>query len=197
MVKIGKIDKYQLIKKEADYYLPKEESKYGYVLTIKDNFLIPTAGIDESNGNGYYILHPANSQKTANKIRRYLMKRFRLKNVGVIITDSKTTPLRWGTTGVCLAYSGFYGLNDYIGQPDLFGRKLKATKINVADGLAAAAVLLMGESNEQTPLAVIADISFIQFNPKNPTKKELTDFKISIKDDLFAPLVTSVKWIKK
>jgi len=134
---------------------------------------MPSAGIDESNSNGFYILHPKDLQETANKIRIYLCKRFKLKNVGVLITDSKTTPLRWGTTGVALAHSGFLALNDYIDTPDIFGRKLKVTKVNISDGLAAAAVLVIGEGREQTPLAIISETASVKFQVSNsaPTGK--------------------------
>lgn len=196
VTKIDNQNKKSLIKKESSLFLSERNSRYGFILTIKNGLLIPSAGIDESNGNNYYVLWPSDPQKSVNQIREYLRKRFKLKSVGVIMTDSKTTPLRWGTTGVCLAYSGFYGLNNFIGKPDLFGREMKVTKVNVADGLAATAVLTMGESNEQTPLAIISDVPFIRFNHKNPSRKELTEFSIKIEDDLYAPLLTSVKWKK-
>lgn len=196
VVKTNGIDKEELVEKEADLVLEGYNSKYGIVLTIKNGLLVPTAGIDESNGNGYYILWPQNSQETANDVRKYLCKRFRIKKAGVIITDSKTTPLRWGTSGVAIAHSGFLALKDYIGKPDIFGRKLKVTKANMMDALAASAVLVMGEGDEQTPLAVIMDIPFVKFKDRNPAKKELEDLKISISDDLYAPLLKSVKWKK-
>ncbi|MGH7237527.1 MAG: coenzyme F420-0:L-glutamate ligase, partial [Candidatus Saccharimonadales bacterium] len=103
--------------------MPKSLNKYGYHFTIKDNTLIPMAGIDESNGDGNYVLWPKDSQKTVNEIREYLKNRFKLKTIGVVITDSTCQPLRRGTIGVCLAHSGFLALNDYRQKPDLFGRK--------------------------------------------------------------------------
>lgn len=196
LLKIGKIEKDTLIEKEADYFLPSKENLYHLALTIKNNILAASAGIDESNGNGYYILWPKNPQKTANDVRRYLKKRFSLKRVGIIVTDSKTTPQRWGVTGIAIAHSGFTALNDYRGKPDIFGRKLQVTQISVVDGLAAAAVLVMGESNEQTPLAIIEDIPFVRFQQRNPTKKELQALKISLAEDLYAPMLTSVQWKK-
>lgn len=196
VVKIGEVEKDDLIKQEAEFYLPREESKYNFFLSIKNNILLPSAGIDESNGNGYYILWPKNPQQTANEVRDYLIKRFKLKKVGVLITDSKTTPLRWGTTGVGVAHSGFEALNNYIGKPDIFGHNLQVTKANVMDALAASAVLVMGEGKEQTPLAEISDIPFVNFQDRNPTKKELQDLKIDIEDDLYAPILTKADWIR-
>lgn len=196
VIKTGKIDKKKLIEKEADYYLSPDQNKYNITLTIKRNLLIPTAGIDESNGNGYYVLWPKDPQKTANKIRAYLKKRFKLKQVGVIISDSKTTPLRWGTTGVAIAHSGFSALNNYIGKPDIFGRFLQVTKANVADGLAAAAVVVMGEGDEQTPLSIITELPFVKFQDRDPLKPELKELQISIEDDLYGALLKGVRWLK-
>ena len=196
VAKLEEADKLELIKKEAEYFLSPEENKYNVALTIKGNLLMPTAGIDESNGNGYYILWPRDPQKTANDVRRYLRERFSVKKVGVIITDSKTTPLRWGTTGVAIVYSGFSALNNYIGKCDIFGRKFEMQKANIADALAASAVLVMGEGNEQTPLAVVEDVPFVKFREKDPSKKELNDFHINMDDDLYGSLLKSVKWKK-
>ena len=135
--------------------LSNQKNIYGIDLTIKNNILIPNAGIDESNGAGYFILWPKDPYKSARQIHQYLKKRFKIKNIGIIITDSKTTPLRWGTTGTSLAHYGFLALNNYIGREDIFGRKLRFTRANIADGLAAAAVCAMGEGSEQTPLCLI------------------------------------------
>lgn len=195
VVPVGSISKTTLINKEADYYLPTTESQYGITLTIKNNILIPSAGIDESNSKDGYVLWPKDAQKPANGLRLHLANRFKLKDIGVIITDSKTTPLRWGTTGVAIAHSGFKALNDYIGKPDIFGKPMRVTKANIMDGLAAAAVLVMGEGSEQTPLAVIEDIDFIQFTGNDPTEDELADLKISIEDDLYAPILKKVDWL--
>lgn len=195
VVKIGTKDKNELIKEQAEYYLPPND-RYNFSLTIKNNIMIASAGIDESNGNGYYVLWPKEPQKTANGIRAFFKKKFKLKNLGVIIVDSKTTPLRWGVTGVAVVHSGFSALNDYIGTPDIFGRLFRVEKANVADMLAASAVGVMGEGNEQTPIAVIEDIPFVHFQDRNPTKRELKDLVITMEEDLFAELLKGVKWKK-
>lgn len=189
--------KKDLIFKEAEYVFEDVGIPQDIVLTIKNNLLIPTAGIDESNAKDVYVLWPRNPQKSANAIRAALKKHFNLKNVGVIITDSRTTPLRRGTVGAAIAHSGFRALNDYVGKPDIFGKLLAVTQANVGDALAAAAVAVMGEGNEQTPLAVIEDVSFIHFQDQNPTVKELTYTKISLKDDLYAPLLKKAQWQKR
>ena len=73
---------------------------------IKDNLLIPSSGLDESNAFGQYVLWPEDPQGVANQVRAHLCRRFSLRHVGVIVTDSKTTPLRLGVTGVAIAHSG-------------------------------------------------------------------------------------------
>jgi putative folate metabolism gamma-glutamate ligase len=196
IVRVGTISKENLVEREAEYYLPSELNKFGFSLTITRGVLTPAAGIDESNANGYYVLWPENLQRSVNSIRNYLVKRFGLENIGVIITDSRTMPLHWGTVGTCLAHSGFYALNDYRNTPDIFGRHLKVTQSNIAESLAAAAVLTMGEGSEQTPIAVIEGAPLVQFKKRNPTAKELKALRLTPEIDIYAPLLTSVKWIK-
>jgi F420-0:gamma-glutamyl ligase len=114
----------------------------------------------------------------------------------VIITDSKTTPLRWGVTGVAIAHSGFLAVRDLIGHLDLFGRPLHMTKVDVADALAAAAVLVMGEADEGTPLATIDDLPFVTFQARDPTPEELEARWIDMEADLYAPLLQLAGWRK-
>lgn len=192
-----------LVEEEAEYYLPRHSNKYDFCISIKHNTFTATAGIDRSNGNGKLVLWPKNPQKSVNDIREFLVKKFGLKNIGVITTDSKTSPLRWGVTGVAIAHSGFEALKSYIGKPDVFGRPLHFEKTNIADSLATAATLVMGEGDEQTPLAVITDlptgrqgIPFVVFVRRNPTQEELDSLHIELEDDVFHPLLTAVNWKK-
>ncbi len=194
-VPADKLTKDSLVEKEADYFLPKRSNKYGFHITIKNGTIIASAGIDESNGNGSYVLWPRNSQKTANAVRSHLARIHNLKDVGVIIVDSKTVPLRWGTVGTTLAYSGFSALNNYVGKKDLFNYRMRVTRSSIYEGLGAAAVLTMGEGSESTPIAVLTELSFVTFQRRNPTSKELKSLSISINEDVFAPILTKVKWL--
>src|SRR6185312_10727300 len=97
----------RLVEEEAEYYLPRHSSKYDFCISIKHNTFTATAGIDRSNANGKLVLWPKDLQKSANTIREHISKKFGIKNLGVVITDSKTSPLRWGVTGVALSHSGF------------------------------------------------------------------------------------------
>lgn len=198
VAKVEGADKDALIKQESSYFLSRDGHPFGFSFTITDNTLIPAAGIDESNTGGYYVLWPKDAQDTANEIRKYLVERFKVKQAGVIITDSSVAvPLRWGTIGIALSYSGFAATKDYRGQPDLFGRPFQVSQSAIAGALATTAVLVMGEGSEQTPLAIISDIPFVDFQDHNPTPEELKNFSIGDKDDdLFAPFLNAVPWQK-
>ena len=173
----------KIIKSESDFML---RTKYTW-LTIKDGMVMSSAGIDESNADGKIILLPKNSFGSAEFIRRELCKKLKIKNLGVLITDSRIFPLRAGIVGVALGYSGFKGIRDYRGTTDIFGRILKLSRTDVADSLATSAVLCMGEGKEQQPLALItnAPVEFVE----KINKKELL---IDIKEDLYLPLFRSI-----
>ena len=172
--------KEKLIKAESEFAI---KTKYVW-LTIKDGAVMASAGIDESNANGKLILLPKDSYKTAGLLRRILQKKYKVKNFGIIITDSRTVPLRLGIIGIAHGYAGFKGLKDYRKEKDIFGRKFHFSRVDVADGLAGSAVLTMGEGNEQKPLAIIENAP-IEFCEK-VSRKELY---IDPKEDMYRPLL--------
>ncbi|MBA3723929.1 MAG: coenzyme F420-0:L-glutamate ligase [Candidatus Levybacteria bacterium] len=188
--------KFKLAEEEADYYLPPEENQYGIMLSINHNLMVASAGIDASNSDGYFSLWPKDPQKSTDAIREYLVKKHKLKHLGVILTDSKLSPLRWGVTGYAVTHSGFKAFNSYIGKPDLFGRRMHMEQANVMDSLASTSVAVMGEGAEQQPLAVITDASFVEFQDRKPNQEELDALTIDIKDDVYASMLSAVSWRK-
>lgn len=187
-------DKEKLAKQLADMWV---ELPYGKdrraVFTITQGVLIRTAGIDESNGNGYYILWPEDSHVSAKRIQKYIEKEYRVKLQGVVITDSYSLPLRRGASGFALGWSGISPIKDYRKTDDVFGRKIKITVANVVDAVASACVLVMGESGAQTPLCVVRDITLPkQRKLKHPLDKNPVD----IENDIFSPFLLSKKWKK-
>lgn len=191
-----KVHRDELAEKEADYYLPRETNPFDVMITVIDSTFLASAGIDESNGNTMLVLLPRNVQKAANDIREFLRSHFHVKNLGVIITDSKLSPLRWGVTGIALSHSGFLAIRSYVGKPDVFGRLLRVETVNDADSLAAAAVNVMGEGDEQTPLALITDIPHVAFVDRNPVGKESLPKMIDMQHEVFTPILTSAPWKK-
>lgn len=188
-------NKFELVKKEADAHLREQDSLYEAHLTIKNNILIPSAGIDESNGDGMYILYPHDIHQTAAEVWQYLRQKHRLTHLGIIITDSHTTPLRKGVTGITLGWCGFEPLYSYIGKPDIFDHPLRVTQINIIDALATSAVFVMGEGAEQTPMALIENAPKVQFLSHPPTQEEEHMVRISLEEDIYAPLLKGVDWV--
>ncbi len=197
VVQKSSISKHDLIKQEADSILYADHNPYDLYLTIKDNILIPSAGIDESNANGVYILYPENVQSVAYTIWQYLRAKFSIEDLGVIITDSHTTPMRRGVTGITLGWCGFEPLHSYVGKPDIYGNLLRVTQINILDALATAAVFVMGEGAEQTPLAIISNAPKMSFVSRPPSLEEEKNVVISMAEDLYAPLLIGANWVEK
>lgn len=141
----------ELILREADKVFPGE-----FLTTLKNGVIIPAAGIDRSNvPKDFAILWPKNPLAVVRNLAKTLRTASKIKRLGVLISDSHCQPLRWGTTGLALAWAGFLGVEDVRGERDIFGKKLQLTRKAVADNLASAALLVMGEAGEKIPFAVI------------------------------------------
>ncbi len=154
-------DKYKLEPPFVEMVLREADEIYGGVpraiLTLNHNFLIANAGIDHKNvPRGYASLWSLNPNKSAKKLFEEIQRKTG-KKVGIILVDSHVNPLRMGTTGFALGLAGFNPTKDCRGKLDLYGKPLHITRINIADDLAAAAHLLIGETNERTPLVIIRD----------------------------------------
>ena len=144
------------------------------IVEHKLGFVCANAGIDHSNvsaplpagdlgdslsvdegGIGvkqeYVLLLPKNPDDSANNIREHIRQKTG-KHIGVLIIDSHGRAWRNGTVGIAIGISGLPGLEDLRGSPDLFGYKLQVTQVGVADELAAAGSLVMGQANEGTPV---------------------------------------------
>lgn len=191
------LSKENLIREEAEWYLKAPDaSRHRQRFTMHQGAMAGSAGIDESNGNGHYILYPKDAFKSARRLRIWLMKTYRLKTLGVIITDSTSIALRRGAIGFALAWDGLDPLRDYRGTKDIFGRVVQVEMANLIDGLAASAVLVMGEGAERNPVAIIRGAKNIEFKNRSRTKEQLI---VEPEDDIFAPLFfhKSFKWKRK
>jgi len=128
------------------------------IVEHKLGFVCANAGIDHSNvagaGNAaeeWVLLLPAEPDRSAELIRKELEARTG-KQIGILIIDSHGRAWRTGTVGVAIGISGLPGLQDLRGQVDLFEFTLRITQVGVADELAAAASLVMGQAAEGTPI---------------------------------------------
>ena len=189
-------DRDGLIAGEAQLYLPGSLSPYGVSLSVARNMLVWGAGIDDSNSGECQTLWPSDPQASANQARAFLRNKFGLKKLGVIFTDSSIRPLQWGTTGISIAYSGFEPLHNYVGGKDLFGRTFDYHTNNIQNGLAAAASVVGGEGDEQTPVVILEDLDFVKFVDSDPTSEELESLRIDPESDAYSPLFKDVPWLK-
>jgi coenzyme F420-0:L-glutamate ligase / coenzyme F420-1:gamma-L-glutamate ligase len=128
------------------------------IVEHKLGFICANAGIDHSNvgdssdeAEEIVLLLPKDPDQSAKDIRTKLEKKSG-KKIGVMIIDSHGRAWRIGTVGTSIGFSGIPGVVDERGWSDLFGYKLRITIVGVADELAAAASLMMGQAAEGTPL---------------------------------------------
>jgi coenzyme F420-0:L-glutamate ligase/coenzyme F420-1:gamma-L-glutamate ligase len=124
-------------------------------------FILANAGIDRSNvgGGDHVLLLPVDPDASAARIREDLRAKTGL-DVAVMIIDSIGRPWRMGTIGTAIGVSGIPALLDLRGRPDLHGRLLESTEIGLADELAAAASLAMGQADEGTPIVLARGVPY-------------------------------------
>ncbi|MGA2971594.1 MAG: coenzyme F420-0:L-glutamate ligase [Candidatus Bathyarchaeia archaeon] len=152
-----------IVLQEADLVLG---GTRGFLLTVKDGILTANAGVDLKNSpHGTLTLWPKNADQSAARLRRHLEHKAAIR-LGVEIVDSRVTALRLGTVGLAIGVSGFEPIRDYRAKPDLYGRKVKVTQSNIADDLAAAAHMLMGETRERVGTVLVrnAPVRFERLN---------------------------------
>jgi len=152
-------EKHSLEPQFVELVLREAEEIYGGVpralLTLKNNVLIANAGIDHKNApENSACLWSINPNETAKRVWKALSENTG-KKIGFILIDSHVNPMRVGTTGFALGIAGIKPIKDCRGLLDLYNRPLVITRMNIADDLAAAAHLVMGETSESTPLVII------------------------------------------
>ena len=130
------------------------------IVRHKLGYVMANAGIDRSNvgGNDRVLLLPVDPDGSAEGLAGALFERYGF-NVGVIVCDSFGRPWRKGVTNVALGAAGIPALLDRRGEPDRHGRRLEVTEIALADQLASAAGLLMGEGAEGRPAVLIRGLA--------------------------------------
>ena len=131
------------------------------IVETKHGFVCANAGRDQSNvREGKAKLLPADPDKSAREIRRRL-EQATGRRIGVVICDSFGRSFRLGSVGVAIGCSGIRALWDRRGERDLLGRTLKVTRVAVADCIASAANLVMGEAGEGVPVAIVRGLDVL------------------------------------
>ena len=126
------------------------------ITKTKHGFICANSGVDKSNvpGQSNVALLPKNPDDSAQKIREEI-KRITGRDVAVIISDTHGRPLREGEINIAIGVAGIKPIRDRRGEKDLFGYTLRVKRTAIADELASAAELVMGQANEGIPAAII------------------------------------------
>jgi len=129
------------------------------------------SGIDQSNvpGGSVVALLPEDSDLSAKRIRKKVCE-ITGKDVAVIVSDTHGRPLRHGEINIALGTSGFEPLRDRRGETDLFGYTIRIKRTAIADELASAAELVIGQTNEGIPVAIIRGYNYPKSDTANATK---------------------------
>ena len=118
---------------------------------------VANAGIDQSNiedGDSHALLLPLDPDASA-EVLHAALSREAGGAVGIVINDSFGRPWRKGTCGTAIGCAGVESLMDLRGRPDRFGRSLRSSELGLADEIAAAASLVMGQAAESVPVVII------------------------------------------
>ena len=179
--KIGKDPRLlQLIKEESNKIISTEKNVV--IVEHKLGYININAGIDFSNipnQKNIALLLPKNPSLSSKNIQHELSNRLK-KDIAVVITDSMTRPYRSGVVNFALASTNLPSLKDISGNKDLFNNSLKCTEIAIADELASAAGLIMGQSNEKKPVILIKG-----FNKESYSNFDAADLEEKEKNDLY------------
>lgn len=178
-------DKRALVESEAEYWVEGHTHFSKSPLTIKYGALFYGAGIDESNGNGFYVLLPEKPHEMAKEIWQHLKTKHKLNELGVVITDSHSLPLRWGCISVSIGWWGIHALKNYREKTDLFGREMRLSTTNVVDSVVAGATVVTGEGDESTPIVIVRDVPGLKYTDVDTRR----DLEVSPTDDLYYPIL--------
>lgn len=170
----------ELILNESNEIISTEKNVI--IVEHKLGFININAGIDRSNipeNKNLVLLLPENPSLSSQKIYEDISSKTN-KNISVIITDSMTRPYRSGVTNFALASANIQSLIDLKGEKDIYGNILQATEIAIADELAAAAGLLMGQGSDGIPIVIIRGFDRTQYS-----KNDAFDLIVKKEDDLY------------
>ena len=129
------------------------------------------AGVDRSNvsGDRNVVPLPKNPNASAQNIRAEI-KRLSGADVAVIVSDTHGRPFRMGEINIAVGVAGFVPIRDRRGEKDLFGYVLRIKQTAIADELASAAELVIGQADEGIPVAIIRGYNYQQTENASATK---------------------------
>jgi coenzyme F420-0:L-glutamate ligase/coenzyme F420-1:gamma-L-glutamate ligase len=140
------------------------------ITETKQGLICANSGVDVSNvsGDSNVALLPEDADRSAQTIRQKIMQ-IAGKDVAVIVSDTHGRPLRQGEINIALGTAGFEPLRDRRGEKDLFGYTIRIKRTAIADELASAAELVIGQTNEGIPAAIIRGYAYLKSETANAT----------------------------
>ena len=155
----------EIVLKESSRVL--RADKDAFIVRTKRGATCLNAGVDKSNvkGDSTYALLPEDPDASARKLRKRITQ-LTGKEVAVVICDTRSRPFRKGQVEESIGVAGLNPLIDYRGQKDLFGYTLRFKNVAIADELASAAELVMGQGRERTPVAIIRGLKRVRFQDR-------------------------------
>jgi len=152
------------------------------IVENKNGLIAINAGVDKSNVKGAdaYALLPLDPDKSARRIRSEIAE-LTGKKVAVMICDTYSRPFRRAQAEFAIGVAGVNSFKDYRGQKDLFGYVLKVKRVAIADEIAAAAELAMGQGKEAVPVVIVKNLSRVEWTEETSAN----DLLISKEEDLF------------
>ena len=151
------------------------------ITETKQRLVCANSGIDQSNvpGKNIVALLPEDADRSAAKIRQKIQK-CTTKDIAVVVSDTHGRPLRQGEINIAIGTSGLEPLRDRRGEKDLFGYTIRIKRTAIADELASAAELVIGQTNEGVPVAIIRG-----YNHKKSETAKATQMIRPVEEDLF------------
>ncbi len=144
------------------------------ITETRSGIISANAGVDRSNvlGERNVAPLPKDPNASAQNIRAEI-KRLTGVTVAVIVSDTHGRPFRMGEINVAVGVAGFKPIRDRRGEKDLFGYTLRIKQTAIADELASAAELVIGQASEGIPVAIIRGYTCYQV-AENVSASELT-----------------------
>lgn len=168
---------YEMDARYVEVIIKESDKIYGGVKNVllckKEGNLLANAGVDQSNAPLNHVVLLPDLDNIVD-LRREIENHFEIK-IGLIVADSRTQALRRGVIGLALATTGFEPVESFIGRKDLYGKELKFTYRALADDIACAAQIEMGESDESIPFVIVRGIQ-AKFSDKD-------DFNLLMPED--------------
>ena len=132
------------------------------IMESRLGFVCANAGVDKSNveGERNVALLPLDPDASARQIRQEV-KRLTGCSVAVVVSDTHGRPLREGEINVAIGVAGLAPIRDRRGEADLFGYVLRVKRTAVADELASAAELVIGQASEGVPVAIVRGYRYL------------------------------------